>query len=131
MIIAIPTTGTKPDDPCDERFGRAKAFFLVDADTLEWSFHDNPAQNASGGAGVQAAQFLADLKVEIVMSGSFGPKAYDALDAAGIKMLLLPSGASLTGREALHSFQTGSLLPASGPSHTGGHGGRGRRGGRA
>jgi predicted Fe-Mo cluster-binding NifX family protein len=131
MKIAIPTTGTTLDDPCGKVFGRASSFCLVDSDNLEWSIHENPARDASGGAGVQAAQYLSDLKAEIVMGASFGPKAFDALQAAGIQMLLLPSGEKLTCREALQSYQSGRLQTANTPSHSGHRGGRGRRGGRA
>jgi predicted Fe-Mo cluster-binding NifX family protein len=131
MKIAIPTTGTTPDDPCDELFGRANAFCLIDSDTLEWSLHENPARDASGGAGVQAAQYLSDLKADVVLGGSFGPKAFDALDAAGIQMLLLTAGVKLSGLEALKSYQSGQLQPATTPSHGGHRGGRGRGRGRA
>ena len=130
MKIAIPISGTSPEDPCDERFGRAQAFCLIDPDTSEWSLHENPAQHASGGAGVQAAQLLADLEAAIVMSGSYGPKAFDALEAAGITMMLLPSGEQLSVREALQSYQSGRLKSATTPSHAGHHG-SGGRGGRA
>ena len=131
MNIAIPTTGTTLDDPCDELFGRANRFCLIESDTLEWSMHENPARDASGGAGVQAAQYLSDLKADIVMSSHFGPKAFDALQAAGIQMLLLPTGEKLTGREAIQSYQLDRLQPATTPSHGGHRGGRGRRGGQA
>ncbi|MGD8605633.1 MAG: NifB/NifX family molybdenum-iron cluster-binding protein [Anaerolineales bacterium] len=131
MRIAIPVTGMTPDDPCDELFGRANRFCLIDPETLEWSLHENPARDASGGAGVQAAQLLADLNADVVLGGSFGPNAFDALEAAGIRMFLIPTGKKITGREALQSYQSGNLKPVNAPSHAGHRGGRGGRRGRA
>ena len=59
MKLAISISGDKRDSPFDARFGRAPAFCIVDVETGEWQAFDNPALSASGGAGVQAAQFVA------------------------------------------------------------------------
>ena len=62
MKIAISSEGTSLESPVDPRFGRAKYFALVDTDTGECSFHDNTQNlNAPQGAGIQAAQAVANL----------------------------------------------------------------------
>ena len=86
MKIAISISGNKLESPFDPRFGRAAAFCLVDSETGEWSSHENPALSASGGAGVQAAQFIAKLGAQAVISGAYGPNAADTLSPAGIEM---------------------------------------------
>ena len=48
---------------------------------------ENTATSQAHGAGVAAAQFLIDRGAQTVISGRFGPNAYQALSAAGIPML--------------------------------------------
>lgn len=87
MTIAISVNADSDDALPDPRFGRAAAFMLVDADTGSRQIIANPAVNASGGAGVQAAEFIIGQGAKAVISGSFGPKAAKVLAAAGIKMI--------------------------------------------
>ncbi len=101
MKLAISITGQSLDSPFDARFGRAESFCLVDTDTGDWTAHANPALSASGGAGVQAAQFIARLGAQAVVSGAYGPKAYDTLSAANIQPLLAPDNDSLQRRRHL------------------------------
>ena len=60
MKLAISISGNTLDSPFDARFGRAAAFCIVDTETGEWQAFENPALSASGGAGVQASQFVAE-----------------------------------------------------------------------
>jgi len=121
MRIVVTTTTPDLDSPVDLRFGRAAYFVVVDTSTMEWQAHPNPAAAAPGGAGIRAAQFIAEQKVESVISGDFGPNAHQALAAAGIGMYLF--GASASARQAVERFKAGQLESPSGS------GGRGRRGG--
>jgi predicted Fe-Mo cluster-binding NifX family protein len=127
MKIAISTSGTGLDVPFDPRFGRALYFCVID-DQDGWEAVPNPAINAAGGAGVQAAQLIAQQGVDVVISGAFGPNAFDALDAAGIQMYLAPAGENLTVAELLKVYQENKLQKAREASHGGYHSGR-RRGG--
>ena len=122
MKIAISISGNKADFPFDPRFGRAAAFCLVDTETGAWSVHDNPALSASGGAGVQAAQFVAKLGARAVVSGAYGPNAADTLSPAGIEMYLAPTGETLTAAEVLALFKTGKLSKTAAATHAGHHG---------
>jgi predicted Fe-Mo cluster-binding NifX family protein len=84
----------------DDRFGRAKAFLIVDRDTGEVvETIDNPSAKASHGAGTSAADLLRSAGVETVISVRFGPKACDALQALEIEGRMAPSG--ITAGEAL------------------------------
>jgi predicted Fe-Mo cluster-binding NifX family protein len=124
MKIAISTSGASIDAPYDPRFGRAAHFCIIDEESEDWEATPNPAISASGGAGVQAAQFIAGKEVKIVISGAFGPNAFDTLDAAGIKMYLAPAGENLTVSDLLKAYRDRQLNQAQAPSHGGHHGGR-------
>ncbi len=123
MKIAISISGNKADSPFDPRFGRAAAFWLVDTETGAWSVHDNPALSASGGAGVQAAQFIAKLGAQAVVSGAYGPNAADTLSPAGIEMYLMPGNETCTVAEVLALFKAGKLTQTEAATHAGHHGG--------
>ena len=137
MRIAISSSGSDLDAEVDPRFGRCRYFVIVDSETKEFEVLDNQAVMTSGGAGIQAAQIVANSGVDAVITGHLGPNAADTLAAAGLKIYL---GASGTVREALQQYKSGQLQESSGPtveSHfgTGGVGGgagagRGRGGGR-
>ena len=128
MKIAITTTTGNLDSPFDPRFGRAANFVIVDTDTDEWEAYPNPAVNASGGAGVQAAHVIAGHSVKAVISGDFGPKAYSALAAGGVQMFLAPADEALTARELLARYQMSQLEQVSAPTGPGYHTPRGRGG---
>ena len=124
MKIAISISGNTPDSPFDARFGRAAAFCIVDTESGEWQAFDNPALSASGGAGVQAAQFIARQGAQAVVSGAFGPNALDTLAAAEIEMYLAPGNRAHTAAEILAMFKAGQLTKAETATHEGHHGGR-------
>jgi len=92
----------------DDRFGRAEAFLVVDEKTGEaLETINNTSVNASHGAGTGAATVLSSAKVDTVISGRFGPKAFDALQALGIQTWIAPSG--ITAGEAWVMFHDGDL----------------------
>jgi predicted Fe-Mo cluster-binding NifX family protein len=124
MKLAISTSGNSLKSPFDARFGRAAAFSIVDTETGDWEAFDNPASSASGGAGVQASQFVAKQGVQAVVSGAFGPNAFDTLAAAEIEMYLAPSNQAHTAAEILEMFKAGGLTKAEVATHAGHHGGR-------
>jgi predicted Fe-Mo cluster-binding NifX family protein len=114
MKIILTTTSPAIDSDVDPRFGRAGYFLLVDPDTLKWQAYPNPGASASGGAGIQAAQFVADQKVEAVVSGDFGPNAFNALKAAGISMYLY--GSCRSAQEVIQRFRSGQIEPLVAPT---------------
>jgi predicted Fe-Mo cluster-binding NifX family protein len=112
MTVKIAISATAPDvnAPLDPRFGRGANFVFVDAETGEWEGLPNAAINASGGAGVQAAQFVAGQGAQAVISGDFGPNAFAALNAAGIEMFVAHEG---TVKELVEKFKAGELQQVS------------------
>jgi predicted Fe-Mo cluster-binding NifX family protein len=128
MQIAITSTGPSLDVPYDPRFGRAAYLIIVDEGTEAWEAYANPAVDASGGAGIQAAQFAADKGAWAVISGDFGPNAYRALEAANLAMFVAPAGQELTVRQLIHLYRGGKLQKPTGPTQRGHHGmGQGAR----
>ena len=85
MKVVLTSSGPTLADPIDMHFGRAKVFILADVETGRAVAHDN-AQNlhAAQGAGIQSAETVARLGAEAVVTGSVGPKAYKALQAATV-----------------------------------------------
>jgi len=86
MKVIVSSSGEGLDAEMDPRFGRCQYFVLVDAETMSAETHKNPGGSASGGAGFQAVQFCSDVGADSVISGSFGPNAFNTLKEAGIKM---------------------------------------------
>jgi len=103
----------------DPRFGRCRNFVIVDSDSDKFEAFSNESVTASGGAGTQSAQFLANKGVGAVITGNVGPNAARALEAAGIKVY---SAASGTVRDALEAYKVGKLSPVSGATVDSHHG---------
>jgi predicted Fe-Mo cluster-binding NifX family protein len=109
MKIAITSEGKNLESLVDPRFGRAKHFAIANIDTGECSFHDNEKNlNAPQGAGIQAAQAVAQLGAEAVLTGHVGPKAFATLDAAKVKVY---TGISGTVKAAIEQYKSGGLTP--------------------
>lgn len=86
MKIVISAQDGKMESQVDQRFGRCQWLIVFDTETNEWEACENPGVSQSGGAGVAAAQFVADQKADVVMSGDFGPNAARAFSASNIEM---------------------------------------------
>lgn len=120
MKILLSTSSQGIDAPLDPRFGRCAYFLIIDPETMAEQSLLNPALTSSGGAGVQAAQVANQYQVSAVISGDFGPNAYEALAAAGIEMYKYGSCSSV--QEVLTKFSAGQLEKVFGPTHAGHHG---------
>jgi predicted Fe-Mo cluster-binding NifX family protein len=92
MKIAVSINAAKPEASFEPRFGRAAAFAIVDTGAGEQQAVANPAAQLGGGAGIRAAEFLIRQGVEAVISGAFGPKAYDVLHTSGVCLYHARSG---------------------------------------
>ncbi len=114
MILCITSTGKDLDAQVDPRFGRCGYFIFVNTDTMEYEAFDNSAAGATGGAGIQSARFVADQGASAVLTGNLGPNATQALQAAGIQMLLGAGG--VTVRQAVEGFKKGVYTEANAPS---------------
>jgi predicted Fe-Mo cluster-binding NifX family protein len=87
--IVVTAQGGDLSSAMDPRFGRAKYFVCVDLDSnTHESLENRAGMEATQGAGISAAQAVARLGAEAVITGHVGPKAFKALKAAGIKIWL-------------------------------------------
>ena len=89
MKIAISSTGPGIESQVDTRFGRCVYFVIVNIDGNEIKEEksiENPGVNMPGGAGISAAQIVANEKVKAVVSGNVGPKAFYVLNSLGIEI---------------------------------------------
>ncbi|MBN1257590.1 MAG: NifB/NifX family molybdenum-iron cluster-binding protein [Planctomycetes bacterium] len=110
MKIAITASGETLDSPVDPRFGRAKYFIVVDSETGDYRTVDNAQNlNAAQGAGIQAAENVVHLGAECVLTGNCGPKAFRAMQAAGVKIIIGVEG-SVSG--VLEKFKAGEYQTA-------------------
>ncbi len=127
MKIAVTAKGKTLADHVDPRFGRCPYFLVVDTEMSHVEPIENPNLALGGGAGIQAAQLMAEREVEAVLTGNCGPNAYRTLEAAGIAVIV---GVEGTVGEAVEKFQSGALSTTQGPNvagHFGTGGGRGVR----
>ena len=84
MKVGVAASGPTFDDNVDEQFGRCPRFLLVDSDTMAFEDLPNPGGDMPGGAGSAAVQLLIDHGAQLVLAKRFGPKAEQALKAAGV-----------------------------------------------
>ncbi|MFA9403595.1 MAG: NifB/NifX family molybdenum-iron cluster-binding protein [Anaerolineales bacterium] len=121
MKLAITVNTPLINSPLEHRFGRCSYFLVIETETHAWESLPNPAAEASGGAGPQAAQFLANQGVDAVVSGDYGPKAFTALASAGIQMYSVQEGQA---EALLEDFLNGNLervTESTGEQRHGGH----------
>ena len=90
--VAVSSTGPGLDVEIDPRFGRCEYFVIVDSETMAFDVVENPNVMASGGAGIQSAQLVADKGAEVVLTGNCGPNAFQTLQAAGISVCVGVAG---------------------------------------
>ncbi|MFW6140202.1 MAG: NifB/NifX family molybdenum-iron cluster-binding protein [Acidobacteriota bacterium] len=125
--MKIAVTATKPDlsAQVDPRFGRSPYFIIVDSETMDFEVIENSSAGAASGAGIQAAQLVANKGIELILTGSCGPNAFQTFQAAGVKIIV---GVSGTIKQAVQQYKSGNLnqtAQANVPPHFGMGRGRG------
>jgi predicted Fe-Mo cluster-binding NifX family protein len=122
MKICVSATADNLEAQLDPRFGRCLYLIIVDSETMQFEVIPNMAAGATSGAGIQAAQTIADKGVKVVITGNVGPNAFRALSAAGIEIV---TGASGTVKEVVEKFKKGELGKTDAPT-VGEHSGMGK-----
>jgi len=120
MKIIVSSTRADIDSQVDTRFGRCTYYLAIDPDSLEWEAFPNPGANASGGAGIKASQFVISKKPDALVSGDFGPNAFEVLSNSSISLYTFDH--PQTAREAAIAFREGKLKPFGAPTGSGKHG---------
>ena len=110
MKIAVTSSGRDLDSQIDPRFGRCAYFVIVDTDDMSFEAFDNESIALGGGAGIQAARFVASRGAEVVLTGNCGPNAQRTLSAAGVKLY---TGVTGTLSEAVELYKAGKLTESS------------------
>jgi predicted Fe-Mo cluster-binding NifX family protein len=103
MKYALPTDDGKT---FSKVFGRAKSFALYNHEGSNCVILANEGACSEHGAGTGTASFLAEKEVGRVIAPEVGPKAMQALRAAGIKIETAQAGIELG--EAMAKF----IVPA-------------------
>lgn len=114
IYVAATVTGGL-DDQVSLVFGRAPTFTVVeveDGKIIRASVIPNPHRNAPSGAGIQAAQLVAEKSPRAVFAGDFGPNVAGVLSQAGIEMIPI---SGVTVRQAVEQYLAGKLTPMPGP----------------
>jgi predicted Fe-Mo cluster-binding NifX family protein len=124
--VCVSATGSSIDSQIDPRFGRCAYFIIADTDTMGYQHMPNAAYESPHGAGIQAAQVVANQNVQAVITGMVGPNAHRVLSAAGIEII---TGVSGTVRDAIQRYKTGQLRGGRSPLGGFGFGPGMRRGG--
>jgi predicted Fe-Mo cluster-binding NifX family protein len=95
MKIAVAVDEKSLDSLTCQSFGRAAYFLLYDSQNKQSVFIDNTAAQSQGGAGIKAAQTVADSGAEALVTFRLGENAARVLNAAGIKIYCARDGRAL------------------------------------
>jgi predicted Fe-Mo cluster-binding NifX family protein len=106
MKIAISVSSADLSSQVDPRLGRCPYFLFVDPETMEFEAVENPHAATASGAGIQAAQMVANKGVKAVLTGSCGPNAFQTLQAAGVEVVV---GVSGSAEQAVQEYKSGKL----------------------
>ena len=108
MKVAVSSKGKDLASQIEPRFGRCPYFLIVDTDDMRFEAFDNENATLGGGAGIQAAQFVASKGAE-VLTGNCGPNAVRTLSAAGITLFVNQKG---TVKEVIDRYKNRELTSA-------------------
>lgn len=87
MKIAISSTTKDIKGDVDEVFGRCPYFIIADFNNGKIGKIEgikNKSMDQTSGAGISTAQFVAEKKVSVVITGNVGPRALDVLNQFNI-----------------------------------------------
>ena len=84
VIIAAASDGETLKATVSHTAARCPYFLIVDSKGKLLEAVENPYQDTKGGAGVSAANFLAEKNVTVVIAGNCGRKMKNALEAQEI-----------------------------------------------
>lgn len=119
MKIVLTASGPELSAPIDPRFGRCPYFIFIDPETMNFEALENPNLASPSGAGIQAAQFIAEKGAQAVLTGSCGPNAFQTLQAAGVDVIVGVSGTIENAVKQYKSGQFQTTPQANVPSHFG------------
>lgn len=107
MKVIVSSKGKQIDSDISPVFGRAPWFIMVDSEDMSHESFENPAAGQSGGAGIQAAQFVLEKNPEAVLSSNIGPNAFEVLKAGSLACY---TAKGVTVRNAVDAFLSDELI---------------------
>lgn len=107
MKIIIPVDEASVENGVCVSFGRAPYFMLCEGGKAE--FLPNPGAEAEGGAGLKAAQAVANSGAEALITVRCGENAAQVLKAADIRIYKSKDGTALENAAALEAGELGEL----------------------
>ncbi len=115
MKIIVATNKGGLGDSVSGVFGRCQTFTIVEAEGGEIKGAEvvpNQFSAAVHGAGIQAAQWVANQGAKAVIAGNFGPNAAGILQQAGVETVV----AQGIVREVVEKYLKGELASSPSPS---------------
>jgi len=108
MKIAISSTGKTIEDNVSDVFGRCPYFIIAEIKNQKiekTEVLENKSTDQMSGAGISAAQLMAEKNVNVVITSNVGPRALDVLKQFNIEIYY---GDGLI-KEVLQEFINGKL----------------------
>jgi len=121
MKVAISSIGKNLESEVDARFGRCNYFLIVnieDKKIKSVKVINNTAVSQIGGAGISAAEIVANEEVNAVITANLGPRAFSVFNQFGIKIY---QGQGKI-KDVVQKFIEGKLIQitdSTGPQHMG------------
>ncbi len=121
MNIVVSASGPYIDSQVDNRFGRCPYFILVEVEDKKIKGHksiENTSANQMGGAGMTAAQAVADMKADAIITVNMGPRAFIVFRQLGMEIY----HGTGTVKSVVEDFIAGKLKKideSTGPGHMG------------
>jgi predicted Fe-Mo cluster-binding NifX family protein len=88
MIIAIAASENHLRSNVDPHFGRCDWYCLFNTESKDVSYIENPARYNQEQAGCDAAKFLVEKGVRLVIAGRFGAKVIDIFKSNEVQMVI-------------------------------------------
>lgn len=119
MKIAIPVDNKSLCAGVCASFGRSPYFLIYDTESNEAEFIENTAAKTTGGAGIKAAQIIADNKAGVLLTPRLGENAAGVVKSADIEIYKSVDGSV---QDNINAYTNGKLSLLS-EIHAGLHGG--------
>lgn len=107
MKIAVPIEENGHETIVSISFGRASSFLIFDQETNTSQLLKNTAALSAGGAGIKAAQVIADSGAKILLTPQCGGNAARVLLAAGMRLYKTEPGKR--AMDSIKQFLQGEL----------------------
>jgi Uncharacterized conserved protein len=95
MIISISTNKNNVKATVSPHFARCEWFCLLNTDTKEYSFIENPLFNQQNHVGPHVVELLIKKGISAVIAGRFGAKVIDTLIKQNIQMIIPDSSKTI------------------------------------